>query len=90
MLNKSLKSKPKKTLQDIHKELLFAVQFNMVDKVKILLENGADANDVFSEERVIYLAIKNKNTEIVRLLIDHGANLNVYDDFCGSPSSSCR
>ena len=77
----NVQKKPK----DLYQELLFGIKFNMANKVKASLENGANANDAYSGTEFIYLAIKNKNTEIAKLLIEHGASLNIYDDSYGSP-----
>ena len=43
--------------------------------VEMLLEYGADANDMDGNKRVIFTAIKNKNYDAVKSLINNGADL---------------
>jgi hypothetical protein len=45
--------------------------------VEMLLEHGANANDNDGNKRVIFNAIKNKNYEAVKSLVNHGTDLKV-------------
>jgi hypothetical protein len=83
--NQQTQMNVQKKPQDLYQELLFGIKFNMPDKVKASLENGANANDAYSGTEFIYLAVKNKNTEIAKILIEHGASLNIYNDSYSSP-----
>jgi Ankyrin repeats (3 copies)/Ankyrin repeat len=53
-----------------------AVSEEHYDICRFLLENGADPNRGGPGYRPLYLAACNGNTEIVRLLLQHGANQN--------------
>lgn len=51
----------------------------------ILLENGADPN--FSNDRgwyPLHFAIQSQNMDIVKLLVEHGANINQQDGIFGN------
>lgn len=51
--------------------------------VKWLLENGALVDQTSTGETALFSAIRTDNLELIRLLIDAGANVNQYDvDMC--------
>ena len=54
-----------------------ASKYNKADIVKLLRESGAKLNMGFYSE--LYEAIKNKNSELAKYLIDEGANVNYRD-----------
>lgn len=57
--------------------LAINVSYNLV---KLLLENGADANTADSEGNpVLILAIEAKQTAIAKLLLENGADINSRD-----------
>lgn len=60
-----------------------AVSKGKIDPVKVLVANGADVNYEKSKESVLCIAVKskNKNAEVVKTLIDGGANVNFKDVF---------
>ena len=45
--------------------------------VELLLEHGANANDLDGNKYIIFSAIKNKNLAAVRALVEHGADIKV-------------
>ena len=62
-----------------------ACNFQLVDIVKILLENGANQNIIETEYDFypIFYAIVQNNVEITKLLIDYGTNPN-HQDYVGN------
>ena len=64
--------------------LLYAVGQGNETMVRLLLENGADANVLHSEPRygppeqsmALHIAARDGNLHLVRLLLDHGADVN--------------
>ena len=56
--------------------LVFAVRDENVNKVKSLLSYGADPNASFKGEAALEQAASEGQTEIVRLLLSHGARTN--------------
>ena len=62
-------------------ELLIACEEGNIDKVKILLENGADVNAVKNgyDESALHLAAQNGHVDVVKVLIDKGSDVNAVD-----------
>ena len=60
--------------------LMIALFGNQNDLAKLLVERGADVNaeSIMVDERPLYIAIENKNSEMVEYLFKKGATL--YDD----------
>ena len=56
----------------------FACIYSSLEKVKLLLENGADPNLCGSEVTVIYILMYNEKfgVNMLNLLLDHGADLH--------------
>ena len=49
------------------------------DVVQLLLENGADVDErSFWGYTTLYLAVKHRDTELVKILLAHGANVNAF------------
>ena len=49
------------------------------DVVKLLLENGADVDErSFWSYTTLYFAVKNRDTELVKMLLVHGVNVNAF------------
>jgi ankyrin repeat protein len=69
-------------------ELFDAIKANDFDKVKSLIENGANVNPKISKKFEFYtplmLASEKGNFEIAKLLIDNGADVN-KKSFCSTP-----
>ena len=59
--------------------LEIALSCNRKDMAEFLVNNGSDVNrrQKASGNTPIFLAIENENVELTRLLLEHGANLNV-------------
>lgn len=73
-------------LQDDLTPLYYAVQYNQIDKIKILLEHGANPNESFTyQPELIYFAVRNNNIEVTKLLIKYGARVNKFNYFDGTP-----
>lgn len=75
--------------------LTLACKLGNIGFARILLENGADANgcQASSDLYTVYplmIAIADKNVELVRLLLEYGANCDVQDDDGNTPLSLAR
>lgn len=70
----------KKTLsdQELSRKLFNAVNQNRSDEIEGLIMSGANVNYAASDNRVtpLILASQNGNTDIVRILLNHNANVN--------------
>lgn len=68
--------------QDLNEEILAATRKGDIEKVKALLDKGADVN---AKSRYgatpLFFACDRSNTEMVKLLLEKGANPNVQDTF---------
>ena len=62
--------------------LLQAVKDNDVEKVRMFIEKGANVNYqyVYSGETALIIATRNGNSEIVKLLIDAGADIHLENE----------
>lgn len=59
--------------------LMVACQFGSIDAVKVLLEYGADCNLTNNQGSVpLHYCMYNNSPELVKLLIDNGAKVNVF------------
>ena len=70
----------KNEMKGFNEELLEAVIKNDQEKVKLLIQRGANVN--FKNERgdtLLLISAKNGNTELMKILIEAGANLNFKD-----------
>jgi ankyrin repeat protein len=56
--------------------LVYAIQSNKVEMVRLLLEFGANPN---SYDLPLSVAVMNDNPEIVQLLLDYGADKSIPD-----------
>src|SRR5690606_24898189 len=59
--------------------LLIAIYNNNSKIIKLLLEHGADPNQLYYDRSYLYRAILKNNYEVVKLLIEYNANLNYID-----------
>ncbi|MBS0206002.1 MAG: ankyrin repeat domain-containing protein [Planctomycetes bacterium] len=63
--------------------LMRFAEANDLRAVQWLLENGALVDQTSTGETALFSAIRSDNLEMIRLLIDAGANVNQYDvDMC--------
>lgn len=63
--------------QDVRKDLLKAVESGNVERVKLLLDAGADANTRYENQFTpIFFA---RDPDVVELLLKHGAKLDIRD-----------
>lgn len=67
--------------------LMTAVKNNNMEITKMLLEKGANVNDITvnSRESAIFFAVHNDNIEIVKLLISKGADVNMVNGYAQTP-----
>lgn len=66
-----------------HSQLMRFAEANDLPAVKWLLENGALVDQTSTGETALFSAIRTDNLELIKLLIDAGANVNQYDcDLC--------
>jgi len=65
--------------------LTTAACLNDIKGVAYLLEQGVDINELDSNYSALHWAVYNNNKEMVRLLIDKGANLNIKSHFDKTP-----
>ena len=64
-------------MREIDEMLLIACKFGDLEKVKQLLENGADVNAGDKDDRTaLMFAAGNGHKEVVELLIENGADVN--------------
>lgn len=67
---------------ELNEQLLDAVRHGDAPQVKALLENGADANAKYRYDRTILsFAAARENVDIVRLLLDRGADPEAQDSY---------
>jgi ankyrin repeat protein len=56
--------------------LIFAITYNKIDAARLLVERGAEVEPEENTLVPLQFAIEKRNSEIVRILIEHGANTN--------------
>lgn len=84
------KLQAKKQRDEATQKLFRAVYLNKIDNVKELLKMGADPNvmgkrpDTHLEVYPIYTAATQKFNEVLRLLIEHNADVDVVTPGCGT------
>ena len=68
---------------DVNDDMFMAAQRGDVEKVRLLLEKGADINykdKIVLGHTPMTIAAAWGHTEVVKLLLDHGASVNQQDD----------
>ena len=75
----------------ITKDLLFAIENNLYDLVKICIEKGADIHvDIHTiDTHILHWASRKGCFETVKLLLDKGADIHAGDD-CAFCSACCN
>ena len=59
-----------------------------IDKIQMLLDGGCDGDAADYDERTcLHLAASEGNMHVVKLLVEHGADVNKTDRWGGSPLS---
>ena len=85
-INQKFSTNISEKLQDSKTPLFKAVRSNQIEKIKKLLENGANPNEQYTyHPELIYSAVRNNNIEVAKLLIKHGAKVNRFNYFDGTP-----
>ncbi len=56
------------------------IENNHIDSVKYFLEQGYDINGIYPRYTMLELAIHSNNKDMVDWLIDHNANVNLYNN----------
>ena len=80
-------SKPSLNPEELGQLLFEAVKADDVPEVQRLLEAGADANFETTEGHVCILAAIKGNIEVVKLLVEHGGDIQAQDIFGHTPLS---
>ncbi|MFH0069068.1 ankyrin repeat domain-containing protein [Peribacillus sp. NPDC056705] len=81
-LNKQEKEKGK----GMNEQLIQAVALNETDRIRSLIDQGADLNTQDSEGRTAtMIATYNNDVETAKILIEAGADVNIQDDMKNSP-----
>ncbi len=60
--------------------LMFSANYGFFEIAEMLLENGASTDDVASDRTAIIAASFNGHRNLVRLLLEHGADQNIRDN----------
>ncbi|MGE6610579.1 ankyrin repeat domain-containing protein [Peribacillus sp. NPDC076916] len=70
----------------LNEQLIQAVARNETDRIRSLIEQGADLNTQDSEGRTAtMIATYNNDVETAKILIEAGADVNIQDDMKNSP-----
>jgi ankyrin repeat protein len=66
--------------------LMYAAREGHIDAAKLLIEAGADVNEVDKNDiNPLLMAISNNHIDMARFLIDRGANINAVDSYGRTP-----
>ncbi len=69
-----------------HSPLSLAIESGHVERVRLLLDNGADVNTkVYNGFSLLHYSVLYANFEIAKLLIERGAFIDAVDDFGKTP-----
>ncbi|WP_260287586.1 ankyrin repeat domain-containing protein [Peribacillus aracenensis] len=81
-----LNKQEKETGKGMNEQLIQAVARNETDRIRSLIEQGADLNTQDSEGRTAtMIATYNNDVETAKILIEAGADVNIQDDMKNSP-----
>lgn len=64
-----------------HSALLIAIYTANLEIIEFLLQKGANPNDNFSDKSYLYYAISQNNIDLVKLLLNYGADISYIDNF---------
>ena len=81
--NKNVSKNPKRMLtEEEKKQLANSIKNNENGKAKAMIDNMKDIDqDIFDEESALFIASRNDNFEIVKYLIQLGANVNLHNNY---------
>ncbi|CAF0704904.1 unnamed protein product [Brachionus calyciflorus] len=66
--------------------LAYAIQYDQIEILKLLLKNGANTNNIASDSSTsLHRAVYKSNAIMVELLLEHKANINAQDCFYRAP-----
>lgn len=65
--------------------LFWALQCGRINTVRVLLQNGVDANEKYESETPLMIAVSHDNLELSRLLLQAGADINAKDNYGRTP-----
>ncbi|WP_144527789.1 ankyrin repeat domain-containing protein [Peribacillus simplex] len=81
-----LNKQEKETGKGMNEQLIQAVERNETERIRRLIEQGADINTQDSEGRTAtMIATYNNDVETAKILIEAGADVNIQDDMKNSP-----
>ncbi|PEZ84097.1 ankyrin repeat domain-containing protein [Bacillus sp. AFS017274] len=81
-----LNKQEKETGKGMNEQLIQAVERNETERIRSLIEQGADINTQDSEGRTAtMIATYNNDVETAKILIEAGADVNIQDDMKNSP-----
>ncbi len=68
--------------EELYSELMDAIYFDEIPKALALIKKGASVNspDDDADFTPIFMALSNGSVDMVRMLLDKGADLNIYDE----------
>jgi ankyrin repeat protein len=70
-------------------ELLDAICYGTSEKVRQLVEEGADVNELVDGTSPLHYAATTGNTALIQLLLDNGADINATNCFMNTPLHNC-
>ena len=73
--------------EDINHELINAARKGDVNKVQSLIARGADINASDRNGNALFSAVNKRNDELVKLLLESGADPNAGAFACGSAAA---
>jgi len=70
-------------LSEIHQQILIVtlIEHNIFDTLKVIVDSSFDVNFLIRGQTPLHFAIHVQNTKMIKLLIDHDADLELKDNF---------
>lgn len=75
-----LKNRYKMNASMFFDNLLHNIDIGYIEKIKDLINNGLDVNEKYDGKLPLVVAVVSNKVDIVRLLIENGANVNIRSD----------